>query len=315
MATWTSVFNTVPTQTNREVQGQNIIYALKTHLLAAGATVVGSSNGVAAAMDAVDRWTSSAALVWAAAASAHSWIVLLDDNGRYWALCCSTGATSEHLLTIIVSSTSFTGSSVTANPVPIDAANAQTWTSKQFARSTLTSSKYHTWRNDEGDWMFGVSALASGRVAFMMGSLETENSEVADGDHVLAFAIWNDAAKGAFLKANLVDVTQAAFWTSAGVLHATNEWDIVDAYGANTGYILDTITNAGSGTTGDLLGYPINVWGSINQAPRGTIRDLELAPRGTGINQFREDPESPDPAEWIILGEFWVPTNNTTLVP
>jgi hypothetical protein len=39
-------------------------------------TVVGSSSGIAAGLDAVDRWSADSDLVQAAAGNAHSWIVL-----------------------------------------------------------------------------------------------------------------------------------------------------------------------------------------------------------------------------------------------
>jgi hypothetical protein len=59
------------------------LFGIKTFLVANGYTVIGSSNGTTAGVDAVDRWTTfnNATTRGATAAAAQSWIVLRDGNG------------------------------------------------------------------------------------------------------------------------------------------------------------------------------------------------------------------------------------------
>jgi hypothetical protein len=61
----------------------NYLYGVKTFLKANGYTVAGSSNGTTGAMDATDRWSTSANATTRGAGSgnAQSWIVLVDANG------------------------------------------------------------------------------------------------------------------------------------------------------------------------------------------------------------------------------------------
>lgn len=59
------------------------LFGIKAFLKTNGYTVIGSSTGAAAGMDAVDRWVTFANVVTrgAAAGNAQSWIVLRDGNG------------------------------------------------------------------------------------------------------------------------------------------------------------------------------------------------------------------------------------------
>jgi hypothetical protein len=59
------------------------LFGIKAFLKTNGYTVIGSSNGVAAGMDAVDRWVtfSNVTTRGTAAATVQSWIVLRDGNG------------------------------------------------------------------------------------------------------------------------------------------------------------------------------------------------------------------------------------------
>lgn len=59
------------------------LFGVKNFLVANGYTIVGSSNGVTAGLDAVDRWTTfnNVTTRGASAAAAQSWIVLRDGNG------------------------------------------------------------------------------------------------------------------------------------------------------------------------------------------------------------------------------------------
>lgn len=62
---------------------QQVLYRLKTFLLARGCTVRGSASAGTGAMDSTDRWSNAAAVTPRATTSAASqaWIVLRDGNG------------------------------------------------------------------------------------------------------------------------------------------------------------------------------------------------------------------------------------------
>ena len=74
--------------------------------------------------DGVDRWTSDGALVWANAASAHSWIVLRQTGiATNFEICISlepVSATGSQYTIAVSSSAGFTGGSTTARPTATD---------------------------------------------------------------------------------------------------------------------------------------------------------------------------------------------------
>lgn len=74
--------------------------------------------------DAVNRWAADSNIVWAAAASAHSWMVLRQTGiaSNYEILIsCENGSASGSVLTIYASpSAAFTGGTTTARPTATD---------------------------------------------------------------------------------------------------------------------------------------------------------------------------------------------------
>lgn len=69
----------VPAAGTAQATAQAVMLYLKNSLIGFASnpwTVIGSSSSVAAGMDAVDRWVTTANLVWAQAGNVHSWIVL-----------------------------------------------------------------------------------------------------------------------------------------------------------------------------------------------------------------------------------------------
>jgi len=86
-------------------------------------TVQGSSNGVAAGMDAIDRWAANGDVIWNSVGSAHSWIVLrqaaLGANVELLISCNSKdqGNNARYLTVLLaVGGTGFGGGSTTADP-------------------------------------------------------------------------------------------------------------------------------------------------------------------------------------------------------
>lgn len=86
-------------------------------------TVQGSSNSVAAGMDAVDRWSTASNLVWQSPGSAHSWIVLRQTGiSATFELCVDLVPLSAAggNATIVVSPNAFSGGSTTARPTAVN---------------------------------------------------------------------------------------------------------------------------------------------------------------------------------------------------
>jgi hypothetical protein len=84
------------------------------------ATVAGSSNSLAAGMDAVNRWTTDVSLVWATSGNPHSWIVL-NFGGKYF-LLLDLNAFGAQQMSAYLSFAGFTGGSTTARPTATDEA-------------------------------------------------------------------------------------------------------------------------------------------------------------------------------------------------
>src|SRR5262249_44278608 len=83
-------------------------------------SVAGSSNSLTAGMDAVNRWTSDGALVWAVTGSPHSWIVL--NFGNKYFLLLDLNAAGVQQLSAYLSFAGFTGGSTTTRPTAVDEA-------------------------------------------------------------------------------------------------------------------------------------------------------------------------------------------------
>ncbi len=85
-------------------------------------TVVGSSNSVAAGLDAVDRWAAASNIVFNSAGNAHSWIVLKQTGlGSNFQILLDCNNTDTASLTVLMSmSAGFSGGSITAAPTAAD---------------------------------------------------------------------------------------------------------------------------------------------------------------------------------------------------
>lgn len=326
--TWTiSLNNSLATATyaTLDAQAKEALFRRKVLYLAAGWTVVASSDSVTAAA-ASDKWVTSANLIWAAAGVAHSWIVLASPAGaipssgfQYILLDCGTGATSQHLLDITLSSTAgFTGfTSATTKPTLVTAGNGRQMNGasfKQFLHSTLVNSKYHTLRSNAGDVLFLISQDGSGRCHFAGGTFFLGNYETGSLFPVLAVEAFVESGIGAFAHAQLTSTTHAGIWnpvTGAAILTATC---------GTIGY-----KNGGSGSSVDVLGAILSSGGAVNgEFPRlpmivfssatpicmlGSVIDFAAAPSAA---QSEEEPKTGTTTS-IIIGDFWVPNGGVSI--
>lgn len=119
----------------------------------------GSSPVAGTAGDGVDRWTADADLVWAAAASPHSWIVLRNAHGVEICISCEGASVNGAVRTLVVSpSAGFTGGTASARPTAADEhvkLNNATW-----GLGTDVSHKLHQWQSQDGKHYAMVLASA-----------------------------------------------------------------------------------------------------------------------------------------------------------
>lgn len=113
------------------------------------------SVAAGAAGDGVDRWDSIADLVFANAASAHSWIVLrqtaIGSTAEMLISCESVGSTGNILTVVISPSAAFTGGTTTARPTATDeiaVLNAATWGGVVVTDANV---KLHVMKSTDGE--------------------------------------------------------------------------------------------------------------------------------------------------------------------
>lgn len=120
-------------------------------------TVRYSCDSVAAgaAGDGVDRWDSITDLVWANAASAHSWIVLrnaaIGSTAEMLISCEAASANGSNLTVCISPTAAFTGGTTTARPTATDeivVVNNTTWGG---VATVDTSIKLHVMKSTDGE--------------------------------------------------------------------------------------------------------------------------------------------------------------------
>ncbi len=113
-------------------------------------TVIGSSNGVTAGIDAVDRWAADGDLLFNTAGSAHSWIILQQTGiSATFQMLIALDNTSFYNATISVSHTAYSGGSATANPTSANAvtlASGANWGPSSSAATT----RVHVMRTTDG---------------------------------------------------------------------------------------------------------------------------------------------------------------------
>ena len=153
--TWQFAVNqTVPAQTTQIETDKLLMLTIKDILkgfASAGWTCSGSSDSVTGAMDAVDRWVTTANLVKQFAGVAHSWIVLRQTGiATNFELCIDLNSSLTDRGSIIVSpAAGFTGGSNTNRPTATDEIILINTTSYTFDTYNTTF-QVHAMMSDDG---------------------------------------------------------------------------------------------------------------------------------------------------------------------
>jgi hypothetical protein len=127
-------------------------------------TVKGSSNGVAAGMDSVDRWHLAGAytpgdLVHAIPPAAHSWMVLQSPtmNGFTFYMLISCTTASAYQITTLLAKVAFTGGSTTADPTSTDSWFFGTGANVNWSNGFSGAGYYNLCLSTTGDFIWHCS--------------------------------------------------------------------------------------------------------------------------------------------------------------
>jgi hypothetical protein len=223
--------------------------------------VVGSSNGVAAAMDGVNRWVADSDLVWGAGASNKSWIVLRQSGiASQFQILISLDHASKYRLSVIVSArngfgTAYGGTdgSITARPTATDGVtvlNASDWGINSVA---TVANRFHVLLSDDGTdtkvlftrsnllmgcWSFSIPAVNDASVWTSPSVWMVDGSGgVTSGDYVNRATLMSSSK----FVGSIIDPTGCSFMSTAECVgagaisdvqtirnEATNKWPIMD---------------------------------------------------------------------------------------
>lgn len=155
--TWQfNVNNQVTAQGSAIATNRKLLRGIKTALIGFGTlpwAVRYSCDSVAAgsAGDAVDRWDADTDLVWNTSGSAHSWIVLRQtgvSSTFELLISCEAASASGSNVTLVVSTSAFSGGSTTARPTATDEV---VLLSGQWNSSFDVAARYSVWQSTDGE--------------------------------------------------------------------------------------------------------------------------------------------------------------------
>ncbi len=315
--TWAGAgMNQVPaSQATVTAQSQGMVLAMVTNYLAAGWTCLGSSDGATTgALDAVNRWSAYTNLVWAAAGTNHSWIVLQSPAGYPTAshllqlliACSPSTGTNVHMINMSVTTNGYTGGSLTADPTAVTGLDTKSYVNLQLSPSAtvVSASRYHAVYDNVGNTFFSISVNGSGYPAFNCWTNKTSGFESGYLYPVIHFAAYNGAGTGSNTLGFMVRTSGLAAWTNAGVID-TGTTGMTVPYNATNGLnLMGSFTSTGSGFSGQWPGFPAAVFSS-NALFFGTLTDMYLAPNHSSITQGAEEPSGT--TQMAIFGDLWIP--------
>lgn len=222
--TWYSDTNYAATDTANI--GANLLWALKCFLKGTIGTadargdwtVKGSSDGVAAGMDNVDRWGDTydlSKLVKANSSTARSWIVLQSPAGLGMFLCLDFSGGSDdgggNCLRAFASTTAFTGGSTSALPTATKQFQVHCTSSDrhQMADGSVSNHKFHYTADADGNFWFASSRNGTGMAHFLIGLQKLTEQHTGDAGNVFSFAGFKTTGRG------VAEFDASGFWAES----------------------------------------------------------------------------------------------------
>jgi len=306
-------FGAATLQTN-----QAMLFAIKGVLLAFGTlpwTVRGSSNSVAAAMDASDRWVASTNLVWAA--GAHSWIVLRQTGvAAKFEVCFDLNTSSSEAMTVAVSPSAGFG---VANGGTDGTTSARPTATDEVVVNT-TSDGWNSGSSNNLHWMHAMQSTDGQctRIVTLTGSLPQTLMIFDRAKNASANWTGTTAIFGVGASNTVSSVLTSATWldgkTKLFFRHSTTNGNM---YLATPGYVAAAFhRSAGGLVPHDVTKeWPFNpmTLGSDSTSLRGlwgTVYDLYWG--STTLNSLSSYEASSIPHTWQQFGEMIFPWDATT---
>lgn len=326
--TWSAqAVNQVPAdETTIVLLHKSLMFAMKQFITGASPAVAGgawtvqrSSDGTTAG--AGDNWGSSFdanKIKWHADGNARSWIVYEspDDfvqGGKVYLLFDLIGSGSDastHQIYHEMSSTPYTGGSVTARPSTaatpsqINNGGVLQW----YSSSLGSAHKWHGTRNTHGDWAWFASKDGQQFMQTSFFHIALEDHEPTDDYASLGHIGWNEGAPGAPSTSTYQPGTLIALW-AGGNRPATgnNCQHVLQPVSFNSTGFLGTIDGGGSDISGNYYQWALETatLGGNNNARRGRAVDIAMCQFGSAVTQVTGTPSGT--FEKIILGISWFP--------
>lgn len=278
-------------------------------------SVVGSSDGVTAGLDAVDRWGAAfdvTKLVRAVGAVAHSWMVLKspDALGPYYLLIDYSGA-ADREAAFNFSSVAFTGGTITVAPT---STRPQTMT-LAFCDDVAAIQKASRVADIDGNFWLFLGQQGTGKCQFLLGCQTLMDAHAAD-THKVAGCFQFDETTGILMAAyngtwagNAISTTSPAFRmrSANGGVGLNEVGAVVPVVGAGAPSFLfagtEMVTvDAADGSYGFFPTYVYSMTLTYKSL-RGRLPDVGWAPANTGTGML-----SPVGAPTnVCIGGSWFP--------
>lgn len=268
--TWTiSQNNSCGDQTDIGEQTKEILFDLKTKMLAAGWTVTQSSDS--ATSGASDLWIDADDLI--NATGAHSWIVLRSPAGYalsgefiYFGIdyrlsndnYCYCASRGDADWTSLSTTTGPTASTTNVNP--FTAGN-----SRSIVNASLADTKFHSAYSNVGDIIYYTSNSAVGRACWAMLMIKCADAEATDLYPVLNYVFGMDSTNanldyGPFYSGNFANPAYTKGFhptTGLGSANVYSGGGVLDSFGTAAFWANSAPSNTGDELTGKIPAVPI----------------------------------------------------------
>lgn len=275
-------------------------------------TVVGSSNGVTAGLDGVDRWNSDSDLLSAGGSSAHSWIVLkqtgISSNFQFLIERNSNNVYEQVLY--VSENAGFTGGTTTARPTATDEQSLMV-NPTAFWRNADVQYQIHVWQSTDGACT-RIVACASG-VSSQLLILEKPVDAVtgwtrpwyayAVGSTVNVLVGTTLGGNGYVLKGRGSGAMTLAYVTEALISSASPLYSMTD---------IGTVQNSFSS---EWPMFPIGLISitALNKGRHANVPDMWMKP--TTLATGDTFPNDAANRQFVALGDFIFPWTGTSVSP
>ena len=314
--------------TSALAMSQSLLFNLKqsmTDLLATGTlggtrhansvwTVLGSSDGTTAGLDAVDRWVTRANLIWAANGSPHSWILLQNTTLGYQ-VCIDCASASNASVGFAASETinPFSGGTTLTRPTAaaeICMGTTATGPTALFTfitdQATLNFNYTHYVTSNDGTFFYLTSRTGNTRFTSFMALQKTINNRVSDTRNIFVLGSSLNSTRGSPNMGAHATVGGCIGRNPNGLANTAGGIQRTDMFAAS----IYSGTSGVDALTGNYLAFPCHVASLGTQISyRGELPDFY----SVGTATVGGSVPTAAAQERIIAGDFIIPF--PTVVP